>query len=397
MEKEKGTVIVSWARGGSSLSAIRSLGKRGVRIIAIDSIKYSPGFYSKFTNKSFLTPEPRKDLNSYKKFLKEAFYRENCSTILPMDEVTAYILSRYKHEFQENRDHENAWPDYDQLKIVQDRFKLLKLADELMMPAPKCLTVEDAERNVTKPPWVIKPGYSIAEKDGKGIVGKVKYASNIIDLKTTVKLVQLQGVNPIIEEFIPGDGYGFFALYNKGKLKACFQHRRLRESPYTGGPSSLRESVRIPELQKEGLKIPDELKWHGPIMVEFKRDQRDGKFKLMEVNPRFWGSLNLAIQSGVDFPYLFYQIAKEGDCDISLDYRVPTKCKNLEWEMTHLSSLLNESELLSTKIKPNIFRSLLSVLISGLTIRDDYLSSDDPFPFISELIYFAQIHRRNFT
>jgi predicted ATP-grasp superfamily ATP-dependent carboligase len=390
MEKIRDTVIVSYARGGSSLGAIRSLGKRGVRIIAIDSIKCSPGFCSKFTSKAFLIPDPMRNVNSYKNFLKKIFYQEKCLTILPMDEITALVLSKYKHEFEENTDNENVWPDYEPLKIAQDRSRLLKLAEELTMPAPKCYTIEDIERNGVKPPWVIKPRYSIAEKDGSAKVGRVKYVSNVKDLKITVKSMQLEGVSPIIQEFIPGEGYGFFALYNKGNLKACFQHRRLRESPYTGGPSSLRESVRIPELQREGLKIPQELKWHGPIMVEFKRDQRDGKFKLMEVNPRFWGSLNLAIQSGVDFPYLFYQIAKDGDCSNTFYYEISKKYKNLEYEIIHLVSLFKKSELSCAKIKPNYFSSLFSVLTSGLTVKDDYLSANDPLPYISELAYFAE-------
>jgi predicted ATP-grasp superfamily ATP-dependent carboligase len=390
MKKIRETVIVSYVRGGSSLSAIRSLGKRGVRIIAIDSVKRSPGFCSKFTNKAFLIPDPMKNVNSYKNSLKRIFDREKCLTIFPMDEITALVLSKYKHEFEENTDTENVWPDYEQLKIAQDRSRLLKLAEELKMPAPKCYTIEDIERNVVKPPWVIKPGYSIAEKDGSATVERVKYVTNVKDLKITVKSMQLQGVNPIIQEFIPGEGYGFFALYNKGNLRAYFQHRRLRESPYTGGPSSLRESVRIPELQIEGLKIPQELKWHGPIMVEFKRDQRDGKFKLMEVNPRFWGSLNLAIQSGVDFPYLVYQITKDGDCNSVFDYKISEKCKNLEYELTHLVSLLRKSELMCAKTRPNYLSSLFSVLTSGLTVKDDYLSADDPLPYISELQYFAQ-------
>ena len=57
-------------------------------------------------------------------------------------------------------------------------------------------------------------------------------------------------------------------------------------------------------------------------MVEFKKDTRDGQFKLMEINPKFWGSLDLAIAAGVDFPYLAARMAAEGDIDPVEDYRV---------------------------------------------------------------------------
>ena len=55
------------------------------------------------------------------------------------------------------------------------------------------------------------------------------------------------------------------------------------------------------------------LKWHGVAMVEFKKDERDNEFKLMEINPKFWGSLALSIRCGVDFPYLAAQMAYTGD------------------------------------------------------------------------------------
>jgi predicted ATP-grasp superfamily ATP-dependent carboligase len=383
------TVIITWARGGSSLSAIRSLGKRGIRIVAIDSIKSSPGFYSKFTDKAILFMERSSDLNAYEYSLKRIFDRERCLTVFPMDEITAYVLSKHKHEFEEKRNIEMPWPEYEQLKIAQDREKLLKLAADLGMPIPRCCTIQRVERGELDGPWVIKPGYSMIEDGKKAIVGHVKYASKIKDLKMVVKMMKIQGLNPIIQEFIPGEGYGFFALYNKGKIKASFQHHRLREASYMGGGSSLRESIKIPELQKEGLKIPQKLNWQGPIMVEFRKDQRDGRFKLMEVNPRFWGSLNLAIQSGVDFPHLFFQLAMNGNCESVFDYKVGVKCKNFEWEVSHLASFLKKSALLPATFKTNFLKSLFSILSSEFIFKDDYLSTSDLRPFAYELVHLA--------
>jgi predicted ATP-grasp superfamily ATP-dependent carboligase len=122
-------------------------------------------------------------------------------------------------------------------------------------------------------------------------------------------------------------------------------------------------------------------------MVEFKKDQRDGRFKLMEINPRFWGSLNLAIQSGVDFPYLFYDMALTGDCDVVLDYKVGVKCKNFDWELSHLKSFFIASDFYPQMFKHNFIKSLFSVALSQFTIRDDYLSISDSRPFGYELIY----------
>ena len=69
-----------------------------------------------------------------------------------------------------------------------------------------------------------------------------------------------------------------------------------------------------------GLKLLDALKWYGIAMVEFKLDQKDGVPKLIEVNPRFWGSMSLAIHPGVDFPYLLYRLAVDGDIEPAGEY-----------------------------------------------------------------------------
>ena len=277
--------IVTTAMAASSLNAIRSLGKRGIRVLTLDSSKDSPGFCSKYTHKALICPDYRTDFNAYKQFLQEICRDGSYSVILPMDEVSVYVLSRYAPEFPNIK---VAWMSYKQLEIVQDRERLLKLAEELNIPTPKYL-VPNGNRSIKsipgiEPPWVVKPKHSVVIKDNKVSAGHIKYTLNTNELNKAVEEMVICGQDPIIQEYIPGEGYGFFALYNEKKLRAVFQHHRIRERSYMHGPSSYRESVRISELEKEGLKIPEHLGWHGPIMVEFRRDMRDGKFKLLEVN-----------------------------------------------------------------------------------------------------------------
>ncbi len=75
-----------------------------------------------------------------------------------------------------------------------------------------------------------------------------------------------------------------------------------------------------PELQSIGIRILKKLNWHGVAMVEFKKDAKSGEYKLIEINPKFWGSLGLAIASGVDFPYLASKMCMEGDIEPVYDY-----------------------------------------------------------------------------
>jgi predicted ATP-grasp superfamily ATP-dependent carboligase len=79
-------------------------------------------------------------------------------------------------------------------------------------------------------------------------------------------------------------------------------HRRVREYPAGGGVSSCAESFYDARLEAFGRRMLDALGWHGVAMVEFRQDSRDGELKLLEVNPKFWGSLDLAMAAGADFP-----------------------------------------------------------------------------------------------
>ena len=117
----------------------------------------------------------------------------------------------------------------------------------------------------------------------------------------------------MIQEMIPrqGPGYGASILMNEnGQVKAWFVHKRLREYPVTGGASTLRESVKCDDIRDMAVELLKALDWFGVAMVEFKLDPRDGLPKLMEVNPRFWGSLSLAITAGVNFPHLLYRMSR---------------------------------------------------------------------------------------
>jgi len=98
-------------------------------------------------------------------------------------------------------------------------------------------------------------------------------------------------------------------LARNGDVIAEFMHRRVREVPPTGGPSSVAESWADETLAQHGRRILNHLNWTGAAMVEFKRDLVSGVYYLIEINPKFWGSLGLAIAAGVDFPYLAFQIA----------------------------------------------------------------------------------------
>jgi predicted ATP-grasp superfamily ATP-dependent carboligase len=180
---------------------------------------------------------------------------------------------------------------------------------------------------------------------------------------------------PIVQECIPpgGDALGVAVLMNfASEPRASFVYRRLREYPITGGPSTLRESIWNPELQEGAERLLSSLGWVGVAMVEFKVHPGDRRPKLLEVNPRFWGSLHHAIVCGVDFPFLLYTLAMQGDVASVRGYRVGVKSR----------SLLH-GELLHFLTNPDRFR--LKPALHDFSIPDDVLSADDPLPTLGRI------------
>jgi hypothetical protein len=113
----------------------------------------------------------------------------------------------------------------------------------------------------------------------------------------------------LVQGFAPGRGVGAFLLRWNGQLIAHFMHERLHEVPHTGGHSSLRRAYWDERIFADARRRAEFLNWEGPCMFEYRQDSK-GDFQLMELNPRLWGSLHLALHAGVDFPLLLADLAR---------------------------------------------------------------------------------------
>ncbi len=123
----------------------------------------------------------------------------------------------------------------------------------------------------------------------------------------------------MIQDFIPGGNehqYSYAALCRDGEPLANLTARRLRQYPVEfGRTSSLVETIELPEVESEARRLLSELAFTGLVEVEFKRDLRDGKLKLLDINPRVWRWISLGARAGVDFPYLVYRMARGESID----------------------------------------------------------------------------------
>jgi len=147
---------------------------------------------------------------------------------------------------------------------------------------------------------------------------------------------------PLIQEKVEGPGYGVGVLAEEGRVLASFAHRRIREYPVTGGPSTICVSVDDPRLTGYAASVIRELGWTGVAMVEFKKDD---DYRLMEVNPRFWGSLPLATRSGVNFPALLCRRAMGEDIGAPPRYDADIRLRFLPLDAAAAWSALRNPEV----------------------------------------------------
>jgi predicted ATP-grasp superfamily ATP-dependent carboligase len=269
----------------------------------------------------------------------------------------------------------------------------MSLAEEKGIPIPKTVVVHDpadlksAIRRVGLPA-VVKARFSRFPLGGQWMNGGgVRYVHTKAELDKAYRAVQEVAPSPLVQEYIPGDGRGIFVLMNRGQLRAAFAHRRIREKPPSGGVSVLSESVVLDsQLLEHSERMLEALKWHGVAMVEFRRDARDGVSKLLEINGRFWGSLQLAVDAGVDFPYLLYRLAIDGDVEPVFTYQVGVRLRwwlgDLDWLLLRLrerGGIAGQLGAIVEFLKPQ-----------GKTTRAEVFRRDDPAPALLELLQYLR-------
>ncbi|CAL7963054.1 ATP-grasp enzyme-like protein [Gammaproteobacteria bacterium] len=213
-------------------------------------------------------------------------------------------------------------PSMNSLEICFNKWKTISLARQLDISCPNTKLVFSLEElhecDTISYPCVIKPACETEMKF-------VYYARDFQERQRIFEQIfeknggKLQyGV--LVQEYVKGAGFGFFALFDRGQPLRVFMHERIREFPSSGGASTAARSYYNEKLKSHGLDLLRALKWHGVAMVEFKYNQNSGQFVLMEVNPKFWGSTELALKAGVNFAVDLVRVYEKEKMNYSEEY-----------------------------------------------------------------------------
>ncbi|MBZ0177614.1 MAG: ATP-grasp domain-containing protein [Candidatus Methanoperedens sp.] len=338
------SVLITNASNVKGLVVTQSLGKKGVEITTTDCEYLSAAFFSRYSKHHFLCASPERTQLEFVNSIQNHIKRNKIDVLMPINSTETNLISKYKEKFTPFT--KVPFEDFPKMMQLHNKNEVMKLASELDIRIPGTYEINNAT-DIEKFSKEMEYPVVIKLRNATSSVGisYVYSASEFVSkYKQTIQKFNLKSSEyPIVQEYIPGSGYGVSMLYNQGDIRASFTHKRLREYPITGGPSTLRVSVRNQEMENAARKILDHVNWHGVAMVEFKLDERTNKPVLIEVNPRFWGSVYQAIAAGVNFPYLLYEMALYGDVEPVFNYKVGVKTRFLLNDFRALISHLNNS------------------------------------------------------
>jgi predicted ATP-grasp superfamily ATP-dependent carboligase len=388
-------VLVTDGHFRKTLAVVRSLGQKGVDVTVGERTFLNTSFFSKYCSRRLIYPSISRYPDRFIEFLLTEIKQNPTDCLFPMEEETLLLVAKYQSEISKYT--YLLIPDLEKIEFVRDKGNLIRFAESHGIPVPKTLYLLPTLTSVSsrndlphegggkkKEPdhevGGISEGYVIKPRISSGSFGIV-YVKKKEDLVSSYQTVHQRYPFPLIQEYIPDGGgtYGFSALFDESSnVKAAFVHKKLRMYPIQGGPSTLREGVEHPQIMELGLSLLKSLNWVGIAMVEFKVDPRDGIPKLMEINPRFWGSLQLAIFSGVDFPYLILKMAKGEKFDPVLQYPVGKRSRWLLFgDILHFMGNPHRFRL-----QPSFFRFF------DPETSDDMISKDDPLPVLGAMATF---------
>ena len=385
-------ILVTDGDNRSALAAVRSLGRAGHEVFSACDFQPTLCSSSRYCNGTDIYPSPVSDPLGFVRAVHDIVRRRAIDLLMPMTEISTLLLTEHAAGLPSQC--RLPFPEVAAVSTAADKCQVLKLAGELSVPTPRSIPVSSLQEGIEAAaalgfPVVLKSGRSRVWNGQRWISTSVAYARTRQQLETLLAGIPAEAFPVLAQERIEGPGVGVFLCCDEQGVMAAFAHRRIREKPPSGGQSVLSESTVVdPVAFDQAARLLRALHWRGVAMVEFKRDNRDGELRLMEINGRFWGSLQLAIDAGVDFPGLLVDLA-EGRRPASLPtYQLGVRLRWLWGDIDSLLAVLLKSRrvLNLPPSHPGRLRSLLNFLLLWKPrMRYELERLDDPGPAWLEL------------
>jgi predicted ATP-grasp superfamily ATP-dependent carboligase len=306
-----------------TLCAARSLARRGVAVTVGGDAFAGLAFHSRAVSQRMHYPHPRRGTGAFASSLVQQLERWPQDAVVPTNGYTTFALAECAGRLAGMT--RTAVPDPESIAESQDKYRLSEICRELGIEVPATVAAgTEAELAVamerTGFPCVVKFRRGTGA-EGLRIFREPPGQDPRVDDPRQPDLVY-DYRRYVVQEFVPGAVHDVCALFCRGEMRAAVTQRRLRTYPAAGGVGVDCITTDEPHLVERASVLMKRLKWHGPAQIEFITDETSGRVWLIEVNGRLWGTLGLSVWAGVDFPWLAYRLAVDGDVTQQSDYRV---------------------------------------------------------------------------
>jgi predicted ATP-grasp superfamily ATP-dependent carboligase len=335
-------ILVTDAEQRPALAVVRSLGRAGHAVVTTSHTRKPLAASSRYALSNFLTASPLADPEQFAADLVALIDAQRIDALFPVTEQAHIAILARRDKFAGVC---LPAPDFDVFRRVADKAEVLSVAKSLGIATPVQVHIEEpsdiaAHRETLPYPVVLKPARSVAGPE-KHVV---RYARDPAELDARLAALPREAFPVLVQQRVIGAGVGVFLLLWDGETRAVFSHRRIRENPPSGGGSVYSEST-SPDaaLVEQAVRLLRHFDWKGLAMVEFKIDRSTNVAYLMEINGRVWGSLQLSIDAGVDFPALLVNTACAGAIETPSPYRTGVRLRTWWGDVDHLLARLKHS------------------------------------------------------
>jgi predicted ATP-grasp superfamily ATP-dependent carboligase len=380
------TVLVTDGEHRAALAVARSLGRAGYRVIVASPRNRTIAGASRFAAATIVTPDPLIDPAGFVAFLGEQCALHGVRVLIPISDQSLDPILDHRASFQGVT---IPFPSRDAYRRISDKGLVLEEAASLGIRVPSQVVLaaspSPSELERVGLPAVLKPARSVIKTPQAQVKLSVAHSANRAELEAALALLPDSAYPILVQQRVVGPGLGVFLLMADGAPIASFGHRRVLEKPPSGGVSVCSESVEVdPDLLRRSVELLRRFGWEGVAMVEYKRDVETGQPFLMEVNGRFWGSLQLAIDAGVDFPRLLVDHALGRDVTPVMTWAAGVRCRWRLGEVDHLIARLrrNPTALSLPPDAPSIGRAFAHAFVPAIRRgeRGEVCRLDDPMP-----------------
>jgi D-aspartate ligase len=294
------------------LGIARSLGRHGISVCVIDD-EISIARASRFVKNFVRVPDLRSEASTLEAIgLARKRYGLSGWVLYPTREENVIAIAANRDTLLS--DFRVPTPELASVRHAWDKRELYRLAESLSVPVPRTWfprSETELEQIDMNGPMVVKP--AIKEHFFYTTHAKAWRANDMAQLSSCFKRAAqiVEDGEVIVQELIPGGGeeqYAYCAFFRDGRALASMTVRRRRQHPSDfGRASTYVETISLPEIAELSIRFLRAIRYYGLVELEYKRDSRDGAYKLLDVNARTWGYHTLGKSAGVDFPYLLFR------------------------------------------------------------------------------------------